>query len=358
MTNERFLEITEHTEPGFKPLVIKEGWRAAILNDNPEKYRLDSLCDFERHMKTDEVFVLLEGDCTLLVGDSEEAGKVGTVTPVKMEPKKLYNVKQKVWHNLLGTPGMVLLVVENADTSRDTSEFLPSCEADLSALREPAEKKREVLEWMEKYGLVAIVRGLNETECLTAAEALYRGGIRLMEITYDQKDPSSWQKSADLIARLSEAYRGKMLIGAGTVTSVSLVEKTAAAGGRFIISPDTDPAVIQRSVQLGLVSMPGAMTPSEIKQAHLAGADFVKVFPAGNFGAAYIKAVRAPLGQIKLLAVGGVDENNLAAFLKAGAVGAGIGGNLVNKEWIREGKTEKITETAKKLTEIYRAAKQ
>ena len=135
MVNDRFLEVSEYREPGFQPLVVKEGWRAAILNDNPEKYRLESLCDFERHMKTDEVFVLLDGACTLLIGDSEEAGRTGRVTAVKMEPKKLYNVKKGVWHNLLGTPGMTLFVVENADTSRATSEFLPSSEADLSGIK-------------------------------------------------------------------------------------------------------------------------------------------------------------------------------------------------------------------------------
>ena len=124
--NEELLEITEYGGPAFKPLVIKEGWRVGILNDDPAKYRRESLCDFERHNLTDEVFVLLSGECTLLVGDGKGAGDVGEVRAVKMEPKKLYNVRQNVWHDLLGSPGMTLLVVENADTSRQTSEFLPA----------------------------------------------------------------------------------------------------------------------------------------------------------------------------------------------------------------------------------------
>jgi mannose-6-phosphate isomerase-like protein (cupin superfamily) len=122
--NEELLEITEYGGPAFKPLVVKEGWRVGILNDDPTKYRRESLCDFERHNRTDEVFVLLEGECTLLIGDGKGADDVGAVTAVKMERKKLYNVKQNVWHDLLGSEGMALLVVENADTSRQTSEFL------------------------------------------------------------------------------------------------------------------------------------------------------------------------------------------------------------------------------------------
>ena len=123
--NSEYLEITEHKEPGFKPLVIYEGWRAAILNDDPSKYRRDTMKQFERHNLTDEVFVLLQGSCTLLIGDGRSDDSVGAVTPVEMEPNKLYNVRRGVWHNLLGQEGMVLFVVENSNTSRDTSDFLP-----------------------------------------------------------------------------------------------------------------------------------------------------------------------------------------------------------------------------------------
>ncbi|MBP5288404.1 MAG: hypothetical protein J6Z79_00840 [Clostridia bacterium] len=123
--NSDYLEITEHKEPGFKPLVIYEGWRAAILNDDPSKYRRDTMAQFERHNLTDEVFVLLSGHCTLLIGDGKGDDSIGNVTPVPMEPQKLYNVRRGVWHNLLGEEGMVLFVVENSNTSRQTSDFIP-----------------------------------------------------------------------------------------------------------------------------------------------------------------------------------------------------------------------------------------
>lgn len=119
------LEITEYDGPGFKPLVIFEGWRAAILNDDPSKYRRETVAQFERHNLTDEVFVLLQGRCTLLIGDGKGDDSVGRVTPVPMEPLKLYNVRRGVWHNLLGEEGMALFVVENSNTSRQTSDFLP-----------------------------------------------------------------------------------------------------------------------------------------------------------------------------------------------------------------------------------------
>ena len=129
--NSEFLEIAEYDGPGFKPLVIYEGWRAALLNDDPSKYRRDTVKQFERHNLTDEVFVLLQGNCTLLIGDGKGDDSVGNVTPVPLEPLKLYNVRRGVWHNLLGTEGMVLFVVENSDTSRQTSDFIPVTEEQI-----------------------------------------------------------------------------------------------------------------------------------------------------------------------------------------------------------------------------------
>ena len=220
------------------------------------------------------------------------------------------------------------------------------------------EKRREVLEAFEQYGIVVIVRGLSGEECEKLAEAMVQGGVRLMEITYDQSHPESWEKNAALIGRLAEKFRGRMLFGAGTVTTPELVDLTARAGGRFIISPDTDEAVIRRTREAGLVSIPGAFTPSEIKKAWAAGADFVKVFPASSLGPKYIKAVHAPLSQVKMLAVGSVNESNLADYLAAGAVGAGVGGELVNQADVREGKWEKLSDAAKRLVSVWYGVKQ
>lgn len=207
----------------------------------------------------------------------------------------------------------------------------------------------QVINWTKQYKVIAIVRGAEPEQCLQVAQALYEGGIRMMEITYNQSVPESWPRTAEAISSVAKAFAGKMLVGAGTVTTPELVEMTAEAGGLFVISPDANPEVIKRTRALGLVSMPGAMTATEVQQAFRAGADFVKLFPIGSLGAGYLKALKAPLSHIDFLAVGGVDEKNAADFLKAGAAGVGIGGNLANKDWIASGQYNKITETARKV---------
>lgn len=196
--------------------------------------------------------------------------------------------------------------------------------------------------------VIAIVRGL-DGGYEPLAQAMYDGGIRAIELTFNQKDPTQHTKTTDGIRKIRELMGDKMLVGAGTVTSVELAEMAYEAGAQFIVSPDTDPDVIRRTKELGMVSMPGALTPSEIKQAHKAGADFVKVFPVGNLGSGYIKAVRGPLNHIRMLAVGGVSEKNVAEFIKAGCVGVGVGGNLVNKDWIANGEFDKIRALAQEL---------
>lgn len=209
--------------------------------------------------------------------------------------------------------------------------------------------REKVIASIERERVIAILRGITGERCLRTAEALYQGGIRLMEITFDQTDPGKGQEAADAIASVSRAYQGRMLVGAGTVVTVEQAELAAKSGAQYIISPDTNPEVIRRTRELGMASIPGAATPTEILAAHRAGADFVKLFPAAALGCGYLKAVRAPLSHVKLLAVGGVDEDNVAGFLQAGAAGAGVGGNLVNKRWIEEGAFDKIASAARRL---------
>lgn len=197
--------------------------------------------------------------------------------------------------------------------------------------------------------IIAIVRGASKEKCSKVVEALYNGGIKFVEITYNQSKPESWKETAETIGELAKEFKGRVHIGAGTVTSVELVELTYQNHGEYIISPDADIDVIKRTKELGMVSMPGALTPSEIKKAYNAGADFVKIFPIGNFGPAYVKALRAPLNHIPMLAVGGVNEKNIAEFMAAGCVGAGVGGNLAKKDWIEAGEFEKLTLAAKEM---------
>lgn len=197
--------------------------------------------------------------------------------------------------------------------------------------------------------IVAIVRGVYGQDCVNLAKALYAGGVEMMEVTFDQSKPEAYSRTSDTIAQLVREMGDKMIFGAGTVTSLETLELARQAGAKFVVSPDTNEAVIKATVAAGMVSMPGAMTPTEILTAHEYGADFVKVFPTSGLGASYIKAVCGPINHVRLLAVGGVSEKNVAEFLKAGCVGAGVGGNLVNKEWIKNGEFEKITALAQEL---------
>ena len=199
--------------------------------------------------------------------------------------------------------------------------------------------------------IVAIVRGVYGEDCVNLAKALYEGGIELLEVTFDQSKPEELTRTSDSIKLLVERLGDKMVFGAGTVTTIEMLELAKNAGAKFIVSPDTNEEVIRATVAAGMVSMPGALTPTEIVTAHRWGADFVKLFPAGTQGTAYFKAVTAPLNHIRMLAVGGVNEKNIAEFLASGAVGAGVGGNLVNKTWIKNGEFDKITAIAREFVQ-------
>ena len=192
---------------------------------------------------------------------------------------------------------------------------------------------------------------MKEEKVLPIAEALYRGGIRFIEVTFDLKSPENFAATTRAIRSISDRFGSDMLAGAGTVVSAELVEMACDAGALYIISPNTDESVIRRTKEKGMVSIPGALTPSECLIAHNAGADFIKLFPAGELGAGYIKALAAPLGHLRLLAVGGVNEKNIPDFLKAGVIGFGIGSELTNKAWIEAGEFQKITELAKRYVQ-------
>ena len=200
--------------------------------------------------------------------------------------------------------------------------------------------------------IVVIVRGVESEKLIPLAEAIYDGGIRLMEITYSADGKISDEETAKNIKMLAEHFADRMYIGAGTVLTTKQVELTKNAGGRFIISPATNKEVIQKTKELDMISMPGALTPSEIQAAHIYGADFVKLFPINTMGVDYVKAVKAPLSHINLLAVGGVNENNMTDYLKAGVCGFGIGSNIIDKKKIEEEDYSQITELAKKFTSM------
>ena len=203
--------------------------------------------------------------------------------------------------------------------------------------------------------LISIVRGAPTEKITKIADAIYRGGFRFMEITFDQSGKTPHAVTAEQIRIVREAFDGRLHVGAGTVMTEAQLKLAAEAGAEYIISPNVDTAIIRATKAVGLISIPGAFTPSEIAGAYQAGADFVKLFPAGDLGVSYLKAIRAPISHVKLMAVGGVNESNAADFLKAGAVGLGIGGNLAKKAWIDAGEFDKLTEAAKTMVEIIKS---
>lgn len=206
-----------------------------------------------------------------------------------------------------------------------------------------------IIQAILEHKIIAIVRGVDPKQALEAARALADGGIHLVEVTFNQKNPADFCKTAEAIRLIKEELGDKVFVGAGTVTSPELVEMAASAGAGYIISPDMDPAVIRRTRELGLVSLPGAYTATEAKQAWVNGADFVKLFPCIEGAPAYLKALCAPLNHIRFLAVGGITAENAGVFLKAGAVGVGVGGSLVNKKWVESGEYARITQEAKRF---------
>jgi len=199
-----------------------------------------------------------------------------------------------------------------------------------------------------QHKIVAILRGANPNDVLKIAEALHKGGIKLLEITFNSPN------ALELLKKLSSQMKNEMLIGMGTVLNAATAKQAIAAGAKFILSPALNPETIKATKEAGAVSIPGAFTATEILMAYENGADIVKVFPA-SAGADYIKDIRGPLPHIPLMPTGGVTINNVSNFFKAGAVAVGIGSDLVNTkqevnhEYLRllSGKAKAFVEIAK-----------
>lgn len=202
-----------------------------------------------------------------------------------------------------------------------------------------------VLDSILEEKIVVIVRGLSAQEATAAVQAVWEGGLTLAEITFDQQKPV--QVTADIIRSLCSQFKGRMHIGAGTVMTMEQLYAARDAGAEFIISPHTDPELIRETKHLGMVSMPGAFTATEVAACRQAGADIVKVFPADSAGPAYLRALQGPLHHIPLSAVGGVTLDNIQQFLEAGACCVGIGGNIIDKKAVAAGDFGVIRELAR-----------
>jgi 2-dehydro-3-deoxyphosphogluconate aldolase/(4S)-4-hydroxy-2-oxoglutarate aldolase len=209
----------------------------------------------------------------------------------------------------------------------------------------------KVAGWMEQTGLVAIVRLDSAGELVAVARAIAAGGVSIVEFT--MTTPGALRT----IEESSKAFGGDVLIGAGTVLDAVTARAAILSGAEFIVAPTLNPEVVEICHRYDKVVVPGAYTPTEILTAWELGADIVKLFPAEAGGPAYVKAVQAPLPQVKLMAVGGVSLETAAAFIRAGAVALGVGSNLVNKKAVAEGRFEELTATARAFSRAVHEAR-
>lgn len=205
----------------------------------------------------------------------------------------------------------------------------------------------DVLSFIKENKLVSIVRHVSPDKIAEAALAVNAGGIRCLEITFDQSSQTCIQDTVKSIEIVKKTLGSRMCVGAGTTVTIEQARAAAEAGADFILAPDTNPAVIAEVKKLGMISIPGAMTPTEIQTAWNSGADIVKIFPASFLGIDYIKAIRGPISNVPLMAVGGVDENNVKSFLDSGCCSCGIGSNIMKPSLINEDRFDQLTELAK-----------
>ena len=209
-----------------------------------------------------------------------------------------------------------------------------------------------VLEFIQTHKVITICRKVYGEDLKNLAAALCEGGVKLIEVTFDQADPDCIAKTAEAITMMNKEFEGKMLFGAGTVLSEDQVKAAADAGAAYIISPNVNEKVIKATKALGMISIPGAMTPTEIIAAHELGGDIVKLFPAGYLGFRYIKDILGPISHVKLCATGGVTEETWGQYLDLGFVGAGISSRLCDKKCIAAGDWAEVTRRASVFTEI------
>lgn len=210
--------------------------------------------------------------------------------------------------------------------------------------------KEDVARRIRESGILPVVRAASKEEARELIEAIRAGGITTIEVTMTVPG------AADLIRELATVE--ELLVGAGTVLDPETARECIAAGAQFIISPALNFDTIRYCNDAEIIVMPGALTPTEVANAWDAGADFVKVFPAGALGgASYLKSLKAPLPHVKLIPTGGVNLHNAADFIRAGAESVGVGADLANVDAIREGNVDKITEAARNFVEVVRAAR-
>ncbi len=213
------------------------------------------------------------------------------------------------------------------------------------------QRAAEVVEAVERAGIVAVIRMKDPNKLQAVVDAIAEGGIRALEITMTVPG------AVDLIRDLAPRLPAGFILGAGTVLDPDTVARVADAGARYVVSPVFRRSVIEACHARDLAAMPGCFTPTEILDAWDAGADIVKVFPATTLGPSYLKDVRAPLPQVKLMPTGGVTVENAGDWIRAGAVAVGVGTSLLDAKAIEDGHFHVLKANAERMIANVRAAR-
>jgi len=211
--------------------------------------------------------------------------------------------------------------------------------------------KEKILSKIQEVGVLAVLRGPSPDLTLKMVDALIKGGVIGIEITYTTPN------AAEVVKTLNQAFGSEIVLGMGTLTKPEQVEESVNAGATFLVSPHTDPILGKEMAGSGVPVMLGALTPSEVMRAVGLGSDVVKIFPGSLGGPAYMKALKGPFPGIPMMPTGGVSESNLVDWFKAGAFAVGAGSNLCPKEYALAGEFDKITEIAAKFIAAVRAAR-
>ncbi|WP_053219932.1 bifunctional 4-hydroxy-2-oxoglutarate aldolase/2-dehydro-3-deoxy-phosphogluconate aldolase [Virgibacillus senegalensis] len=212
-------------------------------------------------------------------------------------------------------------------------------------------EKAAIMKEMVENGVIAVIRKVPEKDVEQVAEALINGGVNVLEVTLDAENANQ------MIQSLSEKFAGKAVIGAGTVLDAESARTAIEHGAEFIVSPLLEQEVIEATLALDKVSVPGIMTPTEAMKAVKLGADIVKVFPASAVGPSFIKNIKGPLPNITMIPTGGITTENAGDYIKAGAAAVGAGGNLVDNQAISQGKFSHIEQVAATYTEKVKQAR-
>jgi len=211
--------------------------------------------------------------------------------------------------------------------------------------------KTQVLEKVKALGLLAVIRGPSPELTVQMVEALIHGGVLGIEITY------STPNAEEVVKTLAKKFGDEIVLGMGTLTKIEQAASAKAAGANFLVSPICESNLVKSMVASGLLTMAGALTPTEVFQAYSLGTDVVKVFPGSLGGPAYIKALKGPFPYIPMMPTGGVNAGNVADWFAAGVVAVGAGSELCPPQLAKEGNFAEITRKAAEFVQVVNKAR-